>query len=74
MAAKSECQPSCALPPLPNLPPSLPKYAQPPDPVQAGPVYRSVEPCVSLPEWADTKGHPVLQVFHLMHLSHPLPA
>ena len=56
------------------MPPSLPKYAQPPDPVQAGPVFWTVEPCVSLPEWADTTEHPMLQVSHLMHLGDPLPA
>ena len=56
------------------MPPSLPKYAQPPDPVQAGPVFWNVEPCVSLPEWVDTTEHPMLHVSHLMHLGHPLPA
>ena len=69
--AKSECLP--LLPPPPP-PPSLPKYAQPPHPVQAGPVYWSVEPCVPLPDWADTTEHPMLQVAHLMHVGHPLPA
>ena len=69
--AKSECLP--LLQPPPMLP-SLPKSAQPPDPVQAGPVFWTVEPCVSLPEWADTTEHPMLQVSHLMHLGHPLRA
>ena len=69
--AKSECLPLLR---RPLMPPSLPKYAQPPDPVQAGSVFWTVEPCVSLPEWADTTEHPMLQVSHLMHLGHPLPA
>ena len=58
----------------PPTPPLLLKYAQPPDPVQAGHVFWTVKPCVSLPEWADTTEHPMLQVSHLMHLGHPLPA
>ena len=29
---------------------------------------------MSLPEWADTTEHLILQVSHLMHLGHPLPA
>ena len=69
--AKSKCLP--LLRPLP-MPPSLPKYDQPSDPVQAGPVFWTVEPCVSLPEWADTTEHPMLRVSHLMHLGHQLPA
>ena len=56
------------------MPPLLPKYAQPPDPVQAGPVFWTFESCVSLPEWADTTEHPMLQVSLLMHLGHPLSA
>ena len=42
--------------------------------MQAGPIFWTVEPCVSLPEWADTTGHPMLQVSDLMHLNHPMPA
>ena len=56
------------------MPPLLPKYTHPPDRVQAGPIFWTVEPCVSLPEWADTTKHPMVQVSHLMHLGHPLPA
>ena len=42
--------------------------------MQAGPIFWTVEPFVSLPEWAETTEHPMLQVYHLMHLRHPLPA
>ena len=48
--AKSECLPVASPPPPP---PSLPKYAHPPDPVQAGPDLWSVLPSESYPEWAD---------------------
>ena len=62
----------------PPAPPSNASLAtqvrSPPDLVQAGGIYWSVKPSVPLPEWADTTENPMLQVSHLMHLRHPLPA
>ena len=68
---KSEALPlSLSSPP----PPTLPKYAQPPQPLQAGTDFWTPVPSIEPPEWSDDSQHLLTKVSYLLHLGHPIPA
>ena len=54
-------------------PPVLPKYSQPPAPLQASKDFWTPDTCSLWQEWADSTEYPMAQVSHLMHLDHPIP-
>ena len=61
-----------ALPLSPSSPPppTLPKYAHPPQPLHAGTDFWTPVP----PEWSDDSQHLLTKVSYLLHLGHPIRA